>query len=88
MIANALINRMIKPVAVLAAVIAALLFVAPASGATVQQAKLIASNAAGNDAFGFSASVDGNRAVVGARNGDGNVADSGSAYEFRRVGAS
>ena len=51
-----------------------------------QQAKLIADDGAGFDLFGLSVSIDGDKALVGAISGDGNVTDSGSAYAFVRSG--
>ena len=48
----------------------------------IEEAKLTASDAAAADEFGFSVSISGDVAVVGAELGDGNVADSGSAYVF------
>jgi len=44
--------------------------------------KMIASDGAGGDSFGRSVAIDGNTAVIGSVGGDGNVADSGSAYVF------
>jgi len=51
-----------------------------------QQAKLIASDGAAVDFFGYSVSLSGDTAVVGATLGDGNVTNSGSAYVFVRSG--
>ena len=53
-----------------------------------EEAKLSASDGAGHDFFGFSASISGNLAVVGAYGDDDAGTDSGSAYVFRRNGAS
>ena len=50
-----------------------------------EQAKLTASDAAGQDQFGVSVSVDGDTAVVGAYSDDDNGIDSGSAYVFSPV---
>jgi hypothetical protein len=47
-----------------------------------EQAKLIASDGAANDAFGGSVSVAGDTAVIGAIRADGVEPDSGSAYVF------
>ncbi|MCZ6734625.1 MAG: FG-GAP repeat protein, partial [Planctomycetota bacterium] len=47
-----------------------------------QTAKLTASDGAASDFFGASVSISGEVAVIGAAQGDGNVADSGSAYVF------
>jgi len=52
-----------------------------------QQAKLIASDAMVGDAFGYSVAISGDTIVIGARSGDGNVSDSGSAYVFTRSGS-
>lgn len=54
----------------------------------IQQAKLTASDAAMDDLFGYSVSISGSYAVVGARYGDGNEIDTGSAYIFKRSGES
>ena len=52
-----------------------------------QQAKLAASDAAAGDAFGWSVSVSGDRALVGAWLDDhSGFADAGSAYVFVRTG--
>ena len=47
-------------------------------------AKFTASDGAVSDEFGISVSVDGDTMVVGAKQGDGSVRDSGSAYVFVR----
>ncbi len=47
-----------------------------------QIAKLLASDGAGNDNFGCSVAISGTTAIIGASRGDGNGADSGSAYLF------
>lgn len=52
----------------------------------VEQAKLTASDAAGNDEFGMAAALGGERAVIGAWRSDHNGFGSGSAYVFRRIG--
>ncbi len=53
------------------------------SGAVWSQgAKLTASDGAAGDQFGFSVSLSGDYAVIGAPNDDGNSADEGSAYLF------
>ena len=54
--------------------------------AWLQQAKLTASDAYENDYFGWSVSIDGDYAIVGARYDDDNGSDSGSAYIFKRDG--
>jgi hypothetical protein len=52
-----------------------------------EQAKLTASNAAMDDHFGFSVSINGSYAVVGAKDDDiGADVDEGSAYFFHRIG--
>ncbi len=58
------------------------------SGSTwTQQAKLVASNAAAGDQFGYSVSIDGDTAIVGAPIGDTAVTNSGAAYVFTRSGS-
>ena len=52
-----------------------------------EQAKLTADDAAGSDLFGFSVSVSGDTAVVGAYQDDDAGSDSGSAYVFNRSGS-
>jgi len=57
------------------------------SGTTwTQQARLEASDGMQNDFFGDSVALDGDRIVVGAKNGDGAAADSGAAYVYVRGG--
>jgi len=57
------------------------------SGVWTQQAKLTASDAAANDYFGYSVSVSGDTAVIGAYYDDhAGGADAGSAYVFVRSG--
>ena len=65
---------------------AAYVFVRGGGGGWSQQAKLNASNGQNLDSFGSSVDIDGDRIVVGAQLGDGNAADSGSAYVFERSG--
>jgi hypothetical protein len=61
----------------------AYLFDASATGPTTTQlCELNASDGALDDAFGVSVALSGNLALVGASQGDGPVADSGSAYVF------
>ncbi|RRJ98079.1 PEP-CTERM sorting domain-containing protein [Opitutaceae bacterium TAV4] len=48
-----------------------------------QSVKLLASDGAAGDQFGFSVSLSGDSALVGARQNDGKVAASGSAYYFK-----
>ncbi|SPD74472.1 exported hypothetical protein [uncultured Desulfobacterium sp.] len=52
----------------------------------LEQAKITASDAAASDYFGYSVSIDGEVAVVGAHLNDDKGANSGSAYIFRREG--
>jgi hypothetical protein len=49
-----------------------------------QVKKLLANNGAEYDVFGISVSISGNTVVVGAREGNGRVAGTGSAYIFDR----
>ncbi len=51
-----------------------------------QEARLTASDAAADDRFGFSVSLDGARLAVGAIHGDGAEPDTGVAYVFDRSG--
>jgi hypothetical protein len=51
-----------------------------------QQAKLLAIDGAKDDFFGFSVSLDGDTALIGAMNNDDNGDNSGSAYIFTRNG--
>ena len=51
-----------------------------------QQAKLLAVDGAVDDLFGYSVSLDGDTALLGAANDDDNGAQSGSAYVFTRTG--
>ena len=44
--------------------------------------KLTANDAAADDRFGFSVSIDGDRAIIGANQNDDNGSNSGSAYIF------
>ena len=52
-----------------------------------QEAKLLSSDRAARDHFGFSVSISGDYAVVGASKDDDNGTESGSAYIFKRSGA-
>jgi len=54
----------------------------------VEEQKLIASDGASSDEFGFSVALAGDVALVGARLHDDNGADSGSAYVYRFDGTS
>jgi hypothetical protein len=53
-----------------------------------QQAKLTASDGTGYESFGYSVSISGDLAIVGANVDDDNGSNSGSAYIFRRDVAS
>ena len=53
-----------------------------------QQAKIQASDKAGNDKFGFSVDISSDTIVVGAYNEDTGATDSGAAYIFTRSGTS
>lgn len=52
-----------------------------------EQAKLIASDGAAGDNFGWSLAISGDIAVIGARNDDDNGPQSGSAYVFTYTGS-
>ena len=52
-----------------------------------QQAKLVASDGGEDDEFGYSVSIDGDTAVIGAFFDDDNGINSGSAYVFTRTGS-
>ncbi|HMU40177.1 MAG TPA: hypothetical protein PKE31_14310 [Pseudomonadota bacterium] len=57
-------------------------------GAWKEQTKLLASDGASDDQFGFSVALDGDLAVVGARGADlGTTKNAGAAYVFARRGA-
>jgi hypothetical protein len=45
-----------------------------------QRPKLVASDPAVNNEFGYSVAIDSNVAIVGAQSGDSGVTDSGTAY--------
>ena len=53
-----------------------------------QEAKLLSSDGAAGDHFGFLVSISGDYAVVGASSNDDNGPESGSAYVFKRTGTS
>ena len=53
-----------------------------------EEAKLLPSDGAADDLFGYSVSISGDYALVGARFDDDNGDDSGSAYLFKRTGTS
>ena len=74
--------------ATLTAVLCAAVLAAPAMARTVtEDARLLASDGATGDNFGWSASVSGDTAVVGACRDDDNGSDSGSAYVYVRSGS-
>jgi hypothetical protein len=52
----------------------------------IQQAKLLASDGAADDLFGYYVSLDGDTALIGTYADDDNGASSGSAYVFIRTG--
>ncbi len=54
----------------------------------IVEKRIAASDPSQLDYFGRSVSISGDRAVIGARDGDGNVNDSGAAYIFSRNGTS
>lgn len=56
--------------------------------AWIEEARLVASDATDNDAFGWSVSMQGERLVVGALNAAAPASRSGAAYVFRRIGSS
>ena len=64
----------------------AYVFERDAGGSWSQVAKLTADDAAADDRFGYSVSVSGDRALVGAGWDDDGGLDSGSAYVFERDG--
>jgi hypothetical protein len=51
-----------------------------------QQARLLAQDSWTGDKFGYSVSLDGNTALIGAYGNDDNGGSSGSAYIFQRIG--
>ncbi len=59
-----------------------------AGGIWSEQTKLTASDAAASDFFGFSVSLSGDTAVIGAYGDDDNGGFSGSAYVYKRSGSS
>ena len=67
---------------------AAYLFTEPASGWAdmTQKAKLVASDAAAGDRYGYSVGVSGDTVVVGAYSDDSNEANTGAAYFLRIPG--
>ena len=80
----------IKKIGAIALAMVFFLFLAPFSAGAltpVEVAKLVASDGAVGDYFGYSVAVDGDTAVIGAY-GDGNYGtNSGSAYVFSRSGS-
>ncbi|MEM9565751.1 MAG: FG-GAP repeat protein, partial [Actinomycetota bacterium] len=67
--------------------LAAILTLALASAAATisEDAKLVASDAGGNDTFGYAVDIDGDLAVIGAQGTDDQGSSSGSAYVFQRT---
>ena len=53
----------------------------------IQTAKLLATDGAGYDTFGYSVSISGDRAVIGSFYDDDKGHDSGSAYIFEKTGS-
>jgi len=53
----------------------------------IQQQKLVASDGAVGDLFGYGVAIDGNTAVIGAHRADGNGPDQGAVYTFERNGS-
>ena len=51
-----------------------------------EEAKLLPSDGAGNDYFGYSVALDGDTAIMGAYGDDDNGSQSGSVYIFTRTG--
>ena len=51
-----------------------------------QQSKLLSSDGEKDDEFGYSVSIDGDYALIGAKRDDDKGYDSGSAYVFKRTG--
>jgi hypothetical protein len=58
------------------------------SGAWTLQESLLASNAAADDHFGITVSLDGDTVAVGADRADGSASDTGAAYVFTRSAGS
>jgi hypothetical protein len=56
------------------------------AGIWTEAQKLLATDGAGGDNFGFSTSLSGNTALIGALGDNDNGGDSGSAYVFTRTG--
>ena len=54
----------------------------PATGVWTEQQELLASDGAAYDKFGYSVSISGDTAIVGAHGNDDNGVDSGSAYVY------
>ena len=52
----------------------------------IEEAKLLASDVSEGDSFGYSVSIEGDTALIGAYNDDDNGDHSGSAYIFKRYG--
>lgn len=63
---------------------AAYIFNLDVNGSWKQQAKLIASDGVSNDGFGYSVSLFGETAIIGASSAQGNRINSGAAYIYTR----
>ena len=70
---------------VMAAVIACFAFAGSARAAWLLKQKLLASDGAAGDLFGYSVSISGDYAIIGASADDDRGSDSGSAYIFKRT---
>jgi len=75
-----------KLIAISLVVVLALLSSATPVSAGVTEVKLLASDGAASDYFGWSVAISGDTAVVGAYNDDDKGSNSGSAYVFVRSG--
>ena len=84
-------SSFIEKIGAIALAVAFFLYFAPfAAGALtpIEVAKLVASDGAAGDYFGYSVAVDGDTALIGAYGDDNNGSNSGSAYVFIRSGGS
>ena len=80
-------KHILKKRLTLAVTLLSLLFAGPGLALTLNEAqKLLASDGAADDAFGYSVAVDGDTAVIGAVQDDDNGGNSGSAYVYTRSG--
>ena len=76
-----------RAIRILALIVAVGLFSPIAHAGWDQQGKLTAGDGAASDYFGYSVSIDGDYAIVGAIYDDDKGGDSGSAYIFHRTGS-